>query len=407
MTIKKIICATLAALLLATPFTVRAYDSGAADDFYALTGSTGDVSYDLTVFANKEELALAAPSAILVERDTGEVLYEKNADTPRAIASITKVMTMILVMEALEAEKITLDDIVNVSEHAFRMGGSQIWLEPGEQLTVNEMLKAVAVASANDAAVALAEHVSGGEPSFVALMNERAAELGMTQTTFKNSNGLDEPGHISFARDVAEMSREVLRHELVRSYITIWQDHLRGGETELTNTNKMLKSFNGITGIKTGTTDDAGVCISASAERDGMEIIAVVLGCPDSASRFASARTLLEYGFANYELAHIVVDPAELAPIKVKGGETETCALECELPASIVVEKGRAAAVNYEINMAEFVEAPVAAGQQIGAITVLADGEKLGEYPVRACESVGEMTFAKGFAKLFGALMSM
>ncbi|MDO4566145.1 MAG: D-alanyl-D-alanine carboxypeptidase family protein [Oscillospiraceae bacterium] len=407
MKLRKLLSFIICAALLSAGPSVFAYTAYAADEFYALTGSTGEVSYDISVFANKEELSLAAPSAILVEVETGEILYEKNADERRPIASITKIMTMILVMEALETGKIALDDIVNVSEHAYRMGGSQIWLEPGEQLTVDEMLKAVAVASANDAAVALAEHVSGGEPSFVAEMNARALELGMTETTFKNSNGLDEEGHISTARDVAAMSREVLRHELVRSYITIWQDHLRGGETELTNTNKMLRSFNGITGIKTGTTSGAGVCISASAERDGMEIIAVVLGCPDSASRFASARTLLEYGFANYELAQIEIDPAALAPIEVKGGERESCALSCELPTSVVVEKGLASAVSYEISLAESLEAPVVEGQQVGTISVFAEGLKLGEYPVTAVEEVGEMTFAKGFKKLFDALCRM
>lgn len=406
MILKRIICLAAAALLL-LPMNIGAYDSGGSDDFLELAGSSGEADGGVEAFANKEELYFAAPSAILVERETGEILYEKNADEPRAIASITKIMTMILVMEALEADKISLDEIVNVSEHAYRMGGSQIWLEPGEQLTVNDMLKAVAVASANDAAVALAEHVSGGEPSFVAEMNERAQRLGMTQTTFKNSNGLDEPGHISCARDVAAMSREVLRHELVRDYITIWQDELRGGETELTNTNKMLKSFNGTTGIKTGTTDDAGVCISASAEREGMELIAVVLGCPDSASRFASARTLLEYGFANYELAEISVDPAALSPIEVKGGDAELCDITCALPKCIVVEKGSAASVSYEIDIPQSVEAPVAQGEQLGSVTVAADGEKLGVYPVTACGCVEEMTFAKGFAMLFRALLCM
>ncbi|MEG2938911.1 MAG: D-alanyl-D-alanine carboxypeptidase family protein, partial [Oscillospiraceae bacterium] len=278
-------------------------------------------------FANREELPLDASAVVLVERETGEVLYEKNADEPRAIASITKVMTIILVMEALESGKISLDETVNISEHAFSMGGSQIWLEPGEIFTVNELLKAVSVASANDAAVALAEHVGGSEDGFVSMMNQKAAELGMTKTTFKNSNGLDEDGHISCARDVALMSREILKHELVRNYITTWMDELRNGETQLTNTNKMLKSFNGISGIKTGTTNKAGVCISASAIRNDMELIAVVLGSSDSKARFASAGTLLEYGFANYELAPIKLDMALLTPVEVSLGEEEKCGI--------------------------------------------------------------------------------
>lgn len=391
--------AILLCMLALFPSGVFAYESYTADEYYALTGAAPLGSVKET-FANKQQLSLSSPSAILVESSTGEILYEKAADERRPIASITKIMTLILVMEALESGKISLEDVVPISEHAYSMGGSQIWLEPGEIFTVDELLRAVAVASANDAAVALAEFVGGSKEAFVASMNERAQQLGMTNTEFKNSNGLDENGHLSCARDVAAMSREVLRHELVRNYITIWQDSLRGGETELTNTNKMLKSFSGITGIKTGTTGLAGVCISASAKRDDMEIIAVVLGCSDSKSRFESAKTLLEYGFANYEVAKLAIDPQLMAPIKVKLGEQEICEVECVIPSTAVVEKGKAAAVTLEVDIAQVLEAPVEAGQIVGETSVFCEGQLMCKSEIRAVCEVKKLEFGTAFGRL-------
>ncbi|MEA4912821.1 MAG: D-alanyl-D-alanine carboxypeptidase family protein, partial [Oscillospiraceae bacterium] len=285
---KKLLAAALLAALVCPAFAVYADGLSASAQEEHILGAS---SVQTTQAIANADLSMDATAAILVDAVTGTVLYEKNADAPRAIASITKVMTLLLVMEALDAGKITIEDEVTASEHAYSMGGSQIWLEPGEVMTVDELLRAVAVASANDAAVALAEYVGGSEEAFVGDMNRRAASLGMTNTTFKNSNGLDEDGHMSCARDVSVMSRELLKHELIRNYITIWTDELRGGETQLTNTNKMLRSYDGITGIKTGTTNKAGVCISAAAARDGMELIAVVLGSSDSAGRFAAAQT--------------------------------------------------------------------------------------------------------------------
>ncbi len=399
----KIIAALLALAVLLAP-AAGAYQTPGQDEFVQLTGAAGQYA---AVFANKEELPLDAASVLLIERETGEVLYEKNADEPRAIASITKIMTMILVMEALESGQTTLDDLVNVSEHAYSMGGSQIWLEPGEIFTVDEMLRAVAVASANDAAVALAEHVGGSEDAFVAMMNEKARALGMTKTTFKNANGLDEEGHISCARDVAIMSREVLRHELVRNYITIWTDELRGGETQLTNTNKLLRSFDGITGIKTGTTGKAGVCISASAERNGMELIAVVLGSSNAQGRFDAARTLLEYGFANYELAQTGLEAGQLAPVRVSLGVCESCEPVCDIPQSVVVERGKADSVVSEITIAEQVEAPVEAGQILGEVSVYCDGALIGAYPITAKEPVERLSFKTGLEKLLDAALTM
>ncbi len=237
--------------------------------------------------ATNADFDVPCAAAILIDEDSGTVLYEKNADARRPIASITKVMTLLLAFEGLEAGKIHLDDFVPVSEHAYHMGGSQIWLEPGEQMTLDDMLKAICISSANDAAVAVAEYVGGSETAFAEMMNVRAYELGMTNTHFVNACGLDEAGHLSTARDVALMSREMLLHHTeVRDYCSIWMDTLRGGATQLVNTNKLLKSYRGITGLKTGTTGKAGVCISASAERDGLRLIAVVLGSASGKERF-------------------------------------------------------------------------------------------------------------------------
>jgi len=245
------------------------------------------------------EDSIPAKSAILMDQQSGRVLFEQNADEPVAPASITKIMTLLLVIEALEEGKISLEDKVVTSELAASMGGSQIWLEPGEEMTVDELLRAVAIASANDASVALAEHVAGSEPAFIERMNKRAAQLGMQNTRFLNCTGLDEEGHVTTARDVAIVSRELISHPMIIEYSTIWMDELRNGETQLVNTNKLVRFYPGATGLKTGTTSIAGSCLSATATRDGLSLVAVVMGAPNSDSRFAAARGLLDYGFAN------------------------------------------------------------------------------------------------------------
>jgi D-alanyl-D-alanine carboxypeptidase (penicillin-binding protein 5/6) len=399
------IVAALATLMSAAP--ARAFTPG-EDSYSAVTGlSEGDVQYRSVAADVAAELELDAAAVVLMERETGEILYEEDADKLRPIASITKVMTMILVMEAIEAGRISAEDQVVTSEHAYSMGGSQIWLEPGEIMTVDELLRAVAVQSANDAAVALAEHVSGSEEVFVAEMNGRAAELGMTNTVFKNANGLDEDGHLSTARDVAIMSRECLRHDLVRKYVTIWQDELRGGETELTNTNKMLRTFEGITGLKTGTTSKAGVCITASARRDDMELIAVVLGSSSSNARFAAAREMLEYGFAHFELADIGLNPADITPVRVKLGVEQYCKYLCEVPENVVVERGKGGTVSYDVEMAETQTAPVEAGQLLGEVVVYSEGIVIGRYPITATDGVERLDFSSSFDMLLRALASI
>ena len=356
--------------------------------------------------ATQADFDLPCQAAILVDLGTGTVLYEKNADEQRAIASITKVMTLLLTFQALEAGRVQLTDIVPVSEHAYGMGGSQIWLEPGEQLTLEEMLKAICISSANDAAVAVAEYIGGSEDAFVQQMNAEAARLGMTGTHFENACGLDETGHLSTARDVAVMSREMLLHHTeIADYCTIWTDTLRGGETQLVNTNKLLRSYQGITGLKTGTTGGAGVCISASAERDGLGLVAVILGAPSSKDRFDAARTLLDYGFANYQslTAELPADAPKTLPV-ARGAE-ETVELSYTAPGSFLAAKGDDAQLEVRLALPESVEAPVAAGQQLGTVTVLRGGKTLAEYPVTAANDVAALSFGLCFRRLVEALL--
>ncbi|HJC08968.1 MAG TPA: D-alanyl-D-alanine carboxypeptidase [Candidatus Gemmiger stercorigallinarum] len=356
--------------------------------------------------ATQADFDLPCQAAILVDLGTGAVLYEKNADEQRAIASITKVMTLLLTFQALEAGRVQLTDIVPVSEHAYGMGGSQIWLEPGEQLTLEEMLKAICISSANDAAVAVAEYIGGSEDAFVQQMNAEAARLGMTGTHFENACGLDETGHLSTARDVAVMSREMLLHHTeIADYCTIWTDTLRGGETQLVNTNKLLRSYQGITGLKTGTTGGAGVCISASAERDGLGLVAVILGAPSSKDRFDAARTLLDYGFANYQslTAELPADAPKTLPV-ARGAE-ETVELSYTAPGSFLAAKGDDAQLEVRLALPESVEAPVAAGQQLGTVTVLRGGQTLAEYPVAAANDVAALSFGLCFRRLVEALL--
>ena len=356
--------------------------------------------------ATQADFDLPCQAAILVDLGTGAVLYEKNADEQRAIASITKVMTLLLAFQALEAGRVQLTDIVPVSEHAYGMGGSQIWLEPGEQLTLEEMLKAICISSANDAAVAVAEYVGGSEDAFVQQMNDEAARLGMTSTHFENACGLDETGHLSTARDVAVMSREMLlHHNEIADYCTIWTDTLRGGATQLVNTNKLLRSYQGITGLKTGTTGGAGVCVSASAERDGLGLVAVILGAPSSKDRFDAARTLLDYGFANYQslTAELPADAPKTLPV-ARGAE-ETVELSYTAPGSFLAAKGDDAQLEVQLALPESVEAPVAAGQQLGTVTVLRGGQTLAEYPVAAANDVAALSFGLCFRRLVEALL--
>ena len=355
--------------------------------------------------AGTRDFDLPCQAAILVDEDSGTVLYEKNADEQRPIASITKVMALLLTFQALEEGKIHLDDVVPVSEHAYSMGGSQIWLEPGEQMTLNDMLKAICVSSANDAAVAVAEFVGGSEPAFVQMMNERAAELGMTSTHFENACGLDQEGHLSSARDVAIMSREMLLHHTeVRDYCSIWTDTLRDGATQLVNTNKLLKSYSGITGLKTGTTSKAGVCISASAERNGLRLIAVVLGSASGKERFEAATTLLDYGFANYEnvTAELPADAPQELP--VTRGTSDAVALQYENPQKCLVPKGQGEQLHVEVELPQTLQAPVAAGTPVGTVHWKSGESDLQTFSITAAQDVEALSFGYCFGLLAQSL---
>lgn len=351
-----------------------------------------------------DDIDIASDSAVLMEQVTGTVLYEKDAHTRRAPASVTKIMTMLLVMEAIESGAMDYDTVVTASAHAASMGGSQIWLEEGEQMTADEMLKCVAVVSANDCAVALAEHIAGTEDAFVRRMNERAEQLGMTDTHFTNCTGLFDSGqHYTSAYDIAVMSRELMEHEDIQKYTTIWMDTARGGEFGLSNTNKLVRYYEGATGLKTGFTRTAMYCLSATAERDGMEYIAVVMHAPSSDERFADAKTLLNYGFANFELLSLRPNEA-LAPIPVRLGTADAVSLVYDGSEAMLVEKGSGSDLEFSYELLEDVKAPVAAGQLLGRMTVYRDGAVLTTIPLAADSAVARRSFGQMFLVYLRAL---
>lgn len=348
--------------------------------------------------------AVDAGAAILMEKETGTILYEQNSHDKLEPASVTKVMTLLLVMEAVDEGRVSLDDLVTVSAHAAGMGGSQTYMEQGEQFTVRDMLKAVAVVSGNDAAVALAEHLSGSEESFVALMNRRAAELGMTDTAFQNCTGLPAAGHLTSAHDIAVMSRElILNHPGIREFTTIWMDSIRDGAFQLVNTNKLIRFYEGATGLKTGSTDAALYCLSATAEKDGMELIAVILKAPTSDVRFASAQALLNFGFANYTLTDVYPSQA-LPPIDVLLGEQAQVQGVLSRSSRILVEKTELNAVTTELTLCENVEAPVEAGQKLGEMKVLVNGQVRESIPIVAAQAVERLTVPGIFLRFLRTL---
>lgn len=348
--------------------------------------------------AAAETLDLPVPAAVLMEFSTGKVLYEKSAHEKRPCASITKVMTLLLVFEAIDSGVLHYDDVLTASAHAAGMGGSDIWLKEGEQMTVDDLIKACVVMSANDAAVVLAEAVAGTEESFVARMNARATELGMADTTFKNCNGLDEDGHLTSAYDVAVMSRALMEHEKIFDYTLIWIDYVRGGQTQLVNTNKLVRSYNGIKGLKTGTTSAAGSCISAAAERNGMTLIGVVLGAENTKDRFSAASSLLDYGFANWKIT--VPEAPALPDLPVTGGMTDTVRLEAAAPQGVLTAVSEQGTLEIAPELPESVEAPVEKGQQVGVVRVSMNGETVEEIPVTAAESAEAITFGSAMRYL-------
>ena len=351
-----------------------------------------------------DAITIGAPAACLMEKTSGTVIYEKNSHEHLSPASVTKVMTLLLVVEELEAGRLSLEDMVTTSAHAAGMGGSQIWLEEGEQMSVHEMLKSVVVSSANDCAVALAEHIAGSEEAFVARMNQRAAELGMADTNFTNCTGLLESSdHYTCAYDIALMARELIRHDMIKDYTTIWMDTVRNGEFGLSNTNKLIRFYEGATGLKTGYTSTAGHCIAATAERDGVEYIAVILHAESSDQRFESAKTLLNYAFANYALASLRPNEA-LSPVRVALGAVDSVQPVYAGSETLLVEKGTAAGLEYDVSLPDTVQAPVQAGQTLGTLTVTAGDSTLAEIPIVAGGDVPRLSTWEIFLSLLGQL---
>ena len=343
---------------------------------------------------------VAAPSALLMEKETGTVLYAKDEHAKLEPASVTKVMTILLTMEAIDSGVLTYDTVITASAHACSMGGSQIWLKENEQMTVDDMLKAVCVVSANDCAVALAEQVAGSEDAFVERMNQRAKELGMNDTTFQNATGLPAANHVTSAHDIALMSRElILNHPDIRRYTTIWMDTLRGGASQLVNTNKLIRFYEGATGLKTGSTDSALYCLSGTAERDGMELIAVIMKDVTSAQRFEDAKALLSYGFSTYALKSVTPE-APLAPVPVVLGTQATVQPVLGDGSALLLEKAKAGDLQQSITLPEAVDAPVAIGDALGTLTVTSGQEIIAEIPLLAGEEVPRITYSQMLLRL-------
>ena len=350
------------------------------------------------------QLDIKAKSAILMEVNTGEILYEMNSDEQLPPASITKIMSLLLVMEAIDHGEMSVEDVIAASEHACSMGGSQIWLEPGESMTVDDLLKAAVIASANDATVALGEQIAGSEEAFVAMMNARATQLGMTNTNFINATGLDAEGHKSTAHDVAIMSAELIKHDLIKNYSTVWMDSLRDGQSELVNTNKLVRFYEGTTGLKTGTTSGAGYCLSATAERNGLELVAVIMSGDTSQDRFNGAKKLLDYGFANYAYSDIVPELDDAISIDVNGGVLPQVKIEAKNNFNLLLKKSQASGVTQKLNLPKNVSAPVKKGDVLGTVDFYSGDNQIGSVDVTAAETVDKMTFLTAFLWILDGL---
>ncbi len=348
------------------------------------------------------QMELSAKSALLMEASTGKILFEKASHEKLPPASVTKIMTMLLVMEALDNGQCTLEDSVRTSALAASMGGSQVFLEENEEMSVHEMLKAVAVASGNDAAVALAEFIGGSHENFVAKMNERAKQLDMNDTTFINCNGLDDPSHVTSAHDIGLMSQELLKHPKIFDYTSIWMDSLRNGEFGLVNTNKMIRFYSGATGLKTGSTSVAGFCVSATAKRDNMDLIAVIMGAPSSKERFADATKLLDYGFANYAIAKSLVTEEELPPLTVLKGVENNVNIGLSSDFNILLEKAKIGSIEKNISLPQTVNAPVCENDKVGEVEFFIDGTSIGKADIVAKGNVKSLGVWGMMKKLSG-----
>lgn len=354
-----------------------------------------------------QTLEIKAKSAILMEPNTGNILYESNSDEVLAPASITKIMSLLLVMEAIDKGMFDLETVISASKHACSMGGSQIWLEPGESMTVDDLLKAAVVASANDATVALGEAVAGSEEGFVAMMNARAKELGMLNTNFVNATGLDAEGHVTTAHDVALMSCELIKHDLIKKYSTVWMDTLRDGKSELVNTNKLVRFYKGTTGLKTGTTSTAGYCLSATAERDGMELVAVVMGGETSPDRFNGAKKLLDYGFANYTFTRIDSGLESGLTVPIANGTAEKAEVRSDGVLNVLLQRTADQNVEREVVFNKNIKAPVKKGDVLGTVNISIGGEPIGEIEITAACDVDRITFGFVLKNLLTGLFKL
>ena len=353
------------------------------------------------------DLNVPAKSAVLMDLATGTVIYESEAHTPLAPASVTKVMTMLLIMEAIDSGRIGWNDTVTASEAAAAKGGSQVYLKVGETMTVSDMLKSIAVSSANDCACAMAEHIAGSESAFVDMMNARAKELGMNDTNFVNCTGLDDEenakDHKTSAYDIALMSRQLLKyHPDIKKFTTIWMDTVRNGAFGLANTNKLIRFYDGATGLKTGFTSAAGYCLSASAQRDGMELIAVVMGCATSAERFAACKSMLDYGFANFALVNPELTETPTVPVKL-GTDGFVTAVPAEQEA-LLIDKAQRNLVTTQIDLLPEVTAPVSKGQRLGTLSIKAGDQVLAQVPLVADAAVERLTWGQMFVRIFKRL---
>ncbi len=351
------------------------------------------------------QLDIKAKSAVLMEVNTGKILYEHNIDQKLPPASITKIMSLLLIMEAIDSGKMSVEDVVTASEHACSMGGSQIWLEPGEAMTVDDLLKATVIASANDATVALGEQIAGSEEAFVSMMNTRAEELGMTSTHFVNATGLDAEEHLSSAHDIAIMSAALIKHDLIKKYSTVWMDSLRDGKSELVNTNKLVRFYEGTTGLKTGTTSEAGYCLSATAERNGLQLVAVIMCGDTSNDRFNSAKKLLDYGFSNYE--YVSVNPTlDSNYTDILKGVKKSIKITTAETFDALLKKGEASLVTQEVNLKKNLSAPITKNSVVGTIDFFLNEQQIGQVNIIADETVDKMSFLTAFLWILDGLLA-
>ncbi len=376
-------------------FLVCLLSSAFLSGFGVLAASTP--SAVLQTIKAGETMNLNSSSACLMEYSTGEILFEKNSEEHFEPASVTKIMSVLLIEEALDNGSLKKDDIVTASNYAASMGGSQIWLEYGEQFTVDEMLKAIMIVSANDCTVAMAEHLAGSEETFVAMMNERAKELSMNNTNFVNCTGLPEENHYSCAKDIAIMTRELLKHPDILNYTTIWMDSLRNNTMGLVNTNKLIRFYKGATGMKTGYTQSAGYCLSGTAQKNDMQLIAAVMKAESSDKRFEDAKKLLDYGFANFTVFNI--DDMPLDPIPVKGSSKASVNIK-NITSSVLLPKGKEKSVETVTSLPEYLTAPVHCGDVIGSITYAVSGEEIAKSDIIAAEDAEKITFTEIFLNI-------